>query len=111
VARNRYLTRDAFSRFLAEREDQVVGLSRHSRQCPVSTFLEHVTNRTWHTSPLNCVPQVDAEPGEDQLRLRHEFKPPRWARDFIYALDGQYARGVVAEVTGRDALYVLNEVA
>lgn len=107
MARNRYLRRDTFRQFLVEAGDDVVGVTRRSRECPVATHLEKLTNRTWNVSALACVPQVTAESDEDQFDLRHEFKPPRWARDFIRALDKHYLGWI--EVTGNQALYVLDE--
>lgn len=108
MARNRYLDRKGFRLFLEEKGDEFVGFTRNSDECPVATYLTGTTNRVWHASPLACVPQVDPEPGEDKFDLNHEFRPPRWAVDFIYALDARFGRHMVA-VTGNDALDVLEE--
>lgn len=111
MARNRYLTRQGFRQFLVENEDEVVGFTRHHSECPIATYLGNVTMRTWHVSPLACVPQVDPEPGEDKFRLKSEFKTPKWAAEFIHNFDKHSPRGIVQEVTGADALYVLDEYA
>jgi hypothetical protein len=108
MARNRYLRRDEFATFLRESGDEVVGITRDIHECPIATHLDRLTRREWHVSPLACVPQVDAESGEDQFDLNHEFTPPRWARDFIYAIDAAFGTHSV-EVSGTDALYVLHE--
>lgn len=108
MARNRYLDRRSFRAFLEEHGDRPVGWTKDIHECPVALFLEKATNREWHASPLACVPQVDAAPGEDPFELDHEFRTPRWARDFIHALDRHFGRKP-RMVTGNDALYVLNE--
>lgn len=102
MARNRYLSRRAFTLFLAERVNRVVGKTRDIHECPVANFLGDVTRREWHTSALACVPQVNAEV-ED-----HEFRTPKWAKEFIHNLDRHFGRRS-RDVTGEEALYVLNE--
>lgn len=108
MAKNRYLKRPEFRQYLAAHKDEVVGVTRDSQACPISSFLADETRRTWNVSTLACVPQVDAESGEDQFNLNHEFRPPRWARDFIFAVDYYFGRKHVS-ITGADALYVLDE--
>lgn len=102
MARNRYLTRQGFRQFLADNADVSVGRSRTIDDCPVSLYLEDVTKRVWHASPLQCVPQVDAEVEEN------EFRTPRWAKDFIHKFDREFPTPV--SVTGAEALYILNEM-
>jgi hypothetical protein len=103
MARNKYLDRAGFRQFLASRSGDLAFTIRTANACPVASYLEEQTRREWHVSALACVPQVDAEVGE------HEFRPPRWARDFIHHFDSYFGTKPRA-VTGEEALYVLNEV-
>ena len=77
-------------------------MTRDIHNCPVATFLDEITHREWHVSPLACVPQVDTGVEE------YEFRTPKWAREFIHNLDRHFGRKPVV-VTGGDALYILEE--
>lgn len=101
MAANRYLKPSDFRKFLEANLKEPVGLTMDSRGCPISTYLEQETKRTWHVSTRICVPQTD-EAGED------EFSTPSWARKFISTLDAQYASPTM--VVGEEALYILNEI-
>jgi hypothetical protein len=102
LARNRYLTRQGFRRWLESEGAIQVGLTRDIHECPVANYLNSLTMREWHTSALACVPQVRAEV-ED-----HEFRTPKWAQRFIHNLDKHFGRKPTP-VSGDDALYILEE--
>src|SRR4030065_1656985 len=103
MAKNKYLGRRDFRRFLDSHREEAPFTTRDSNNCPVASYLYEQTRREWNVSPLACVPQVDAEV-ED-----HEVRPPRWARDFIHSLDS-YFGNKPRVVSGGEALYVLDEV-
>lgn len=113
MARNRYLNKQGYRQFLVDfieenSETSQIGVPRHTRDCPLSQYLQHLTYREWNVSALGCVPQVRTERDEDPDRLNHEFKTPRWAQRYIFALDAYTGRQPVA-ITAGDALYVLDE--
>lgn len=104
MAKNMYLTRKGFREYLAHQGPAQAGVTRDIHECPVALYLSFLTNREWHASGLACVPQVRSEVES------HEFKTPKWARDFIHNLDRHMGPDVVS-VTGDEALYVLEEYA
>lgn len=68
-------------------------------ECPVAALLEEKTGSGWFVSSLNCVPQIEGI---------KEFRPPRWAQDFIRNLDKKFTRR--KSFSAEDALIVLAEV-
>jgi len=102
MARNKYLRRGGFRDYLKASGDSLAFVTRDSNLCPVATYLSDQTRREWNVSPLACLPQVDTEVEG------HEFRPPRWARDFIHALDSYFGTKP-KRITGNEALYVLDE--
>jgi hypothetical protein len=109
MAKNKYLSKKGFAKWLEDWVDEVgpdvqVGTTRVIDQCPIATYLTFLTNRTWHASALACVPLVRAEVGD------HEFKTPKWAKEYIYNLDRHYGRNPHL-ITGEEALYILREYA
>lgn len=92
------LTRRELARFLnADLDRRFVPASRS--ECPVASYLTAQTGVEWLVSSLNCVPQQEGY---------KEFRPPRWAQEFIRNLDRKFTRR--KSFSAEDAMVVLAEV-
>lgn len=92
------LNRTDLYRFLdVDRSRRFPSASRS--ECPVAVLLQEATGSPWLVSALNCVPEVEGI---------KEFRPPRWAQEFIRNLDRKFSRR--KSFSAEDALIVLAEV-
>lgn len=92
------LTQRELYRFLgADLSRRFVPASRSD--CPVAAYLKATTGAEWLVSSLNCVPQAEGI---------KEFRPPRWAQEFIRNLDKKFTKR--KSFSAEDALIVLTEV-